>query len=76
MRLPSKVTSFKDSTLAKFPIVLNKIKTKDYPVAILYEEICDKISLQDYIDVLDCLFALKQITLKKEIIHYVKRNTF
>ncbi len=76
MRLPSKVTSFKDSTLAKFPIILNKIKNKDYPVTILYEELSDKISLQDYIDVLDCLFALKQITLKKEIIHYVKRNTF
>lgn len=76
MKLPSKVTSFKDSTLAKFPIILNKIKSKDYPVTILYEELSDKISLQDYIDVLDCLFALKQITLKKEIIHYVKRNTF
>lgn len=76
MKLPNKVTSFKDSTLAKFPIVLAKIKKKDYPVTLLFKELEDKITLQDYIDVLDCLFALDQITLRKEIIHYVKRDTF
>jgi hypothetical protein len=76
MKLPNKVTSFKNSTLAKFPIVLVEIKKKDYPVSILYKELEDKITLQDFIDVLDCLFALGQITLRKEIIHYVKRDTF
>ena len=75
MKLPNKVTSYKESTLSKFPIVLNKLKNKDYPVATLYQELEDKITLQDFIDVLDCLFALKQITLRKEIIHYVKRDS-
>lgn len=76
MKFPNKVTSYKDSTLSKFPIILGKIKTKDYPVSILYKELEDKITLQDFIDVLDCLFVLNQITLRKEIIHYVKRDTF
>ena len=76
MKFPNKVTSYKDSTLSKFPIVLGKIKIKDYPVSILYKELEDKITLQDFIDVLDCLFVLNQITLRKEIIHYVKRDTF
>ena len=43
MKLPNKVTSYKESTLSKFPIVLNKIKNKDYPVATLYQELEDKI---------------------------------
>lgn len=76
MRFPSKVTSFNDSILSKFPIILNKLKLKDYPVTLLYEELQKEITIEDFVDVLDCLFALEQITLKKEIIHYVKRNTF
>lgn len=76
MRFPSKVTSFNDSILSKFPIILNKLKLKDYPVTLLYEELQKEITIEDFVDVLDCLFALEQITLKKEIIHYAKRNTF
>ena len=76
MKFPNKVTSFNDSVFSKFPLVLKKIQTKDYPVSLLYEELQNSITLQDFIDVLDCLFALDQIILKKEIIHYVKRTTF
>ena len=31
--------------------------------------------LQDFIDTLDCLYVLGEITLNKEVIHYVKRNS-
>lgn len=74
MKLPSKVTSYKESIIARFPIILNKIKEKDYPVATLYDALKDKITLDDYVDVLVCLYVLGQITLRKEIIHYVKRD--
>ena len=65
MKLPNKVTSYKESTLSKFPIVLNKIKNKDYPVTILFQELEDKITLQDFIDVLDCLFDYLSVVNKK-----------
>lgn len=75
MKLPSKVTAYKDSTISKFPIVLTKIQQNDYPISILFEELKGLITIEDYIDVLDSLFILGQITLEKEILHYVKRDT-
>lgn len=74
MRFPSKVTPYKDSTLARLPIVLNYLKNKDYTVLSLFNEVKDKMNIKEYIDALDCLFALKKIILKEEIIHYVDRN--
>lgn len=75
MKLPNKVTSFKESILSKIPLILKPLQTKDYPVIVLYEAVQEKVTVQEYIDILDCLYALNQITLRKEIIHYVKRNT-
>ena len=74
MRFPSKVTPYKDSTLARLPIVLKYLKNKDYTVLSLFNEVKDKMNIKEYIDALDCLFALKKIILKEEIIHYVDRN--
>lgn len=74
MRFPSKVTPYKDSTLARLPIVLKYLKNKDYTVLSLLNEVKDKMNIKEYIDTLDCLFALKKIILKEEIIHYVDRN--
>lgn len=74
MRFPSKVTPYKDSTLARLPIVLKYLKNKDYTVLSLFNEVKDKMNIKEYIDTLDCLFALKKIILKEEIIHYVDRN--
>ncbi len=75
MKLPSKVTSYKESIIARFPIILTKIKERDFAVSTLYDVLKDKITLDDYVDVLDCLYVLGQITLRKEIIHYVKRDS-
>lgn len=74
MRFPSKVTPYKDSTLARLPIVLKHLKNKDYTVLSLFNEVKDKMSIKEYIDTLDCLFVLKKIILKEEIIHYVDRD--
>ena len=57
MKLPSKVTSYKESTISKFPIILKLLKEKDYTVSSLYTKIKNKISI------------------KKEFIHYVKKDT-
>jgi len=74
MRFPNKVTPFKDSTLAKIPIVFKYLKDRDYTVLSLFNTVRKKISIKEYIDVLDCLFALEKIVLKEGIIHYVDRN--
>lgn len=75
MRFPSKVTSYNNSIISKFPIVLNEIKTQDYTVSGLYNKLYKKIKIRDFIDVLDCLYILGEVTLNKGVIHYVKRNT-
>ena len=67
MKLPSKVTSYKESTISKFPIILKLLKEKDYTVSSLYTKIKNKISINDYVDVLICLYILNQITLKKKV---------
>jgi hypothetical protein len=72
MRLPSKVTPFKDSILAKLPLVLNEVKVSDISVMNLYTKIkTDDTS--DFLERLDCLFALRKIEFVEhsEEIHYV-----
>lgn len=64
-----------NSILSKFPLVLKPLKLKDYYVIDLYNEIKSKISIKDYIEVLDCLFAMNEIQVFKEVIHYVKRDS-
>lgn len=74
MKLPNKVTPYKESTISRFPIILKCLKNKDHTVISLYNEVNDKMSIREYIDALDCLFILDKITLKEGIIHYVNRN--
>ena len=74
MKFPNKVTPFKDSTLAKIPIILKYLKTKDEKILSLFNVVRKKMTIKEYIDVLDCLYALDKIVLKEEIIHYVDRN--
>jgi hypothetical protein len=74
MLLPNKITPFKESILAKFSLLLKEIKTADISVMELFKKINPKInSIADYLEVLDCLFALKKIELieQTEILHYV-----
>lgn len=75
MKFPSKVTSYNNSIVSKFPIILNEIKIRDYSLIALYNKLRDKISIRDFIDVLDCLYVLDEIKLNKEVIHYANRNT-
>ena len=74
MRFPSKVTPYKDSTIAKMPIVIKYLNDKDFTVLSLFDAVRKKMDIREYIDVLDCLFGLEKIVLKEEILHYVDRN--
>ena len=72
MRLPNKFISYKESILPKFVIVIEKIKEVDMTVLQLYRRMGKEIeSVDEFIEVLDCLYALKKITFDGEVIHYV-----
>ncbi len=77
MKFPNKVTSYKESVLAKFPIVLTTLKNEDLTPQELYKKVKSKVSnIQEYIEILDCLYILGKIELlETEEIHYVERNT-
>lgn len=74
MRLPSRVTPYKNSTFAKFPIVLSALKEWDMTPYTLYRKMKSKtFGVADFIEVMDCLFLLGKVEFIKEkgVLHYV-----
>ena len=77
MRLPNRVTSYRASTLSKFPKVLNELKYADMRPEVLYNRVKSKtFDADDFIEVLDCLFMLGKIELipGREVLHYVEKR--
>lgn len=67
MRFPSKVTSFKESSISKFSLLLNILYEESISPYELYEQTKNKFgSIEEFIDALDCLYALDKITLDVE----------
>lgn len=74
MRLPSKITPYKASILAKFPFLLNPLQKGAISPSALYQKTKGRLSgLGEYFLVLDCLFALGVIEFddKNGVIRYV-----
>jgi hypothetical protein len=74
MLLPSKITRYKKSILAKFPLVLEELHKKDLSAHELFERTRNNLEgVSEYLEVLDCLFAMKKIELtqQQEFLHYV-----
>lgn len=74
MRLPNKVTSYGESVLSKLPIILDCLIDGDMQPYALYHDVANKFSgVAEYIDALDCLFALKKIefSVVEGMLHYV-----
>lgn len=77
MRLPSKVTPYKKSTLSKFPIVISVLQQQDISPIELFSKVKGKgIDMADFVEILDCLYMLGTVELyaEKEVLHYVKRD--
>ena len=74
MRFPNKVTNYKKSVLSKLPIILDLLSQKDYTVSVLFDAVSKDMTVTEYIDALDCLFALGTINHSKGVLHYVKGN--
>lgn len=74
MKLPSKAISYNESVLSKLPLLLGIIKKSDIQLKTLYLLTRKSFNdIEEYIDTLDCLYALKVIQLKEEsgVLHYV-----
>lgn len=73
MRFPDKITSYKESTLRLLPIILDELSRCDMSPTELFELLNDKPSLSEYVEALDCLFALGKVELvqQSEVLHYV-----
>ncbi|HOT60247.1 MAG TPA: hypothetical protein PLJ83_11360 [Spirochaetales bacterium] len=67
MRFPSKNTSFSESIIAKFPMILDALEDNDISVSELFKSV--KYGIEDvgeFIEILDCLYALGKVELNAE----------
>ncbi len=73
MKVPSKVTPYKESTIAKFPVVLSILENKDMTPNELFEKVRkSKINdVTEFVEVLDCLYAMNKIDIQEGVLHYV-----
>ncbi len=73
MKLPNKIFSYSQSVLSKFIPIIESLKISDETVVSLYEKTQRYFdNIEDYIDTLDCLYALNKIILsEKGELHYV-----
>lgn len=73
MRLPSKVTPYKTSILAKLPSILKILQERDIRVEELYHKMNKRMSPADFIEAMDCLFLLGKVEFISgtEVLHYV-----
>ena len=72
MRFPSKVTTYKESTIPKFPVVLSYLEKSDMAPGELYKKVKNKVTdVREYMEILDCLYTLNKIELREEMLHYV-----
>lgn len=78
MRLPSKVTPYRKSTLSKFPVVLSVLREQDMSPIDLFVKVKGRgIDMADFVEILDCLYMLEKIELypEKEVLHNVERDS-
>ena len=74
MLFPNKLCSYSESIISKFPVVLKVIKREPVAVLDLYRQVIGSMTgVNEFIDVLDCLYALHKIEYddEKEVLRYV-----
>lgn len=74
MLFPNKLCSYNESIISKFPVVLKIVKREPVTVLALYRQVVGSVSsVNEFIEVLDCLYALHKIEYdnEKEVLRYV-----
>lgn len=73
MKLPNKVTSYQESVISKFVVILEILNEKDVSLSELYSYTNQYFSdATEFIDAIDCLFALNKLEYNDdlEVLHY------
>ena len=73
MKLPNKIYSYSESVLSKLVPLIEILMESDETVTSLYQRSKKHFdNIQEYIDALDCLYALNKIVLSENMeLHYV-----
>ena len=67
MKFPNKIISYKESVLSRFPLVLDILENNDYSIGELFNVVKAHMEdVIDFIDILDCLFALGKVKLNEQ----------
>jgi hypothetical protein len=77
MLFPDKLFTYSESVISKFPAVLDVIKKQPIKVEDLYISVNKYVSgTAEFLDVLDCLYALGKVDydVEKEVLRYVERD--
>ncbi|EEG77483.1 ABC-three component system middle component 7 [Dethiobacter alkaliphilus] len=77
MRFPNKINRFNESVISKFSVVLSVLEQGEMTVLELYNTVNESTGdVGDFLEILDCLYALGQIEYNAEtrLLHYVSRN--
>lgn len=72
MKMPNKVTPYKESSIAKFPVVLALLEKKDMtPSELLSKVKKNRIqNIDEFVEIIDCLYAMNKIEINGEVLHY------
>lgn len=70
MNFPDKVTCYSDSILVTFPKILSVLQKKSLPVFTLYKK-AGIMNIADFMEALDCLYAMNKIEIKEGFVSYV-----
>lgn len=72
MKMPNKVTPYKESSIAKFPIVLALLEKEDMTPSELFSKVKkNKIqNIDEFVEIIDCLYAMHKIEIDGEVLHY------
>ena len=67
MQLPNKLYSYKNSTLALIPVILNEIKDEPMSAYDLFQKIKPLLNdATDFLSAMDCLYALQAVDIDDE----------
>ena len=77
MLFPNKLITYRESVISKFPYVLQLLQEDPMPASELYKTLSGSLTgISEFMDVLDCLFALNRIEFdeEEEVLRCVERN--
>lgn len=66
MRLPNKITSYHESVISYFPLILDIVRSEDITPLELSQKTKKYMSVSELTEALDCLYALGKISLSED----------